>query len=69
MEADYLFPTLESVPEVIHTPMVDVDIEAMMVVSEHGDVVLEEYDGYMRRMTHSRVTTARLVSLCLAQFY
>ena len=40
--ADYLFPTLESVPEEIHTLVADVDIKGMMTVSGHGDIVLEE---------------------------
>ena len=31
--------------EDIHTPVADADIEAMMMVSGHGDVYLEEDDG------------------------
>jgi len=42
--ADYLFPNLDSAPEKIRTPIANADIEARMVASEPGDVVLEEGD-------------------------
>jgi len=38
-----LFPSPKIAPE--EFPVPDVDIEAMMVVSGHDDVVLEEDDG------------------------
>ena len=47
--ADYMFSTLESMPEEIHIPVTDVNIEAMMVVSGHGDVILDEDDGIYKK--------------------
>jgi len=41
---DYLFPSLESVPEEIYAPVADTDIEAMLTVNRYGDVILEEDD-------------------------
>ena len=42
--ADYLFPNLDSALEKRRTPIANADIEARMVASEPGDVVLEEGD-------------------------
>jgi len=39
-----LFPGLEGALEEIQTKVADVDIETMMVVSRHGDIILEEDD-------------------------
>jgi len=55
---DYLFLNLMSIPEEIHTPVADADIEALMVVSGHDDVILEEDDrvyeksGSFKRFHH-----------------
>jgi len=40
-----LFPYLVSILKQIHAPVVDAEIEARMVASECGDVILEEDDG------------------------
>jgi len=60
--ADYLFSSLEGAPEEIQTPVADVDIEAMMVVNGHGDVILKDDDGIYEKGDKFKSFTIKLLS-------
>jgi len=74
---EYLFHNLESIPEDIHTLVAEADIEALMVVSGHGDIVLEEDDKIYEKgksfksyhhQTRQSVSRSALLAGCLLSF-
>ena len=62
---DYLFSILDGAPKDVQFSIPEDDIRQKMISSAHEDIILEEEDGFTRRVTGSRAFTIRRSTLCL----